>query len=81
VEKKKPSKSKRLSLSEMVRKAISESGETLVSIADKTDISASQLSRFVRGERDLTLGSADEVCKVLGLSLVKDQPESEKPSA
>jgi transcriptional regulator with XRE-family HTH domain len=57
-----------------IREAIQDSGKTLVELSESTHVSPSQLSRFLRGERDLTLTSAARVCEVLGLRLVGVKP-------
>ena len=53
-----------------LKEAIAASGKTLVELSQTTDVSPSQLSRFLRGERDLTFASAARVCEALGLRLV-----------
>lgn len=55
----------RKSLNQMIRDLIVNSNETVSAIAKESDISQSQLSRFINGERDLTLKMADRVCKAL----------------
>jgi plasmid maintenance system antidote protein VapI len=58
-------------MSEVIRRGIRESGLTLVDLGRAADVSPSQLSRFVRGERDLTLSVGLRVAEALGLRLVK----------
>ena len=50
---------------------MSVSGESLAKISLETGISSAVLSRFVRGERTLTLPTADKLARYLGLELVK----------
>jgi len=52
-------------------KAIEDSGKSVRSIALNAGISQPQLSRFVKGERDLLLDAAGKVAKSLGLGLRK----------
>jgi hypothetical protein len=59
---------------EALKAAIADSGQSLYQIANSTAaaghaVSHQQLSRFLRGERDLTLQSAAAVCGVLKLVL------------
>ncbi len=50
---------------------MAKSGESLADIERATGISNAVLSRFVRGERTLTLPTADKLARHLGLELVK----------
>ena len=58
-------------LIEQLRAAIRDSGLTLVEIARRSTVDQPRLSRFVRGQRSLTLESASLVCRALGLRLIK----------
>ena len=58
------------SMAVRLREAIQESGLSLNQLGRQAGIDHSRLSRFVRGERDLTLDSVDKLCRVLGLHLV-----------
>ncbi len=58
-------------ISQALRKAIAKSGESLADLNRATGISTAVLSRFVRGERTLTLPTADKLARHLGLELVK----------
>jgi transcriptional regulator with XRE-family HTH domain len=51
------------------RKAIEESGLTLYAIAKQTGIDQSQLSRFMRSERGLSIKTAEQLAAVVGLKL------------
>jgi transcriptional regulator with XRE-family HTH domain len=61
--------SSRSPLAEPIRSAIRRDGRSLNQIAQATDVSEGVLSRFMRGERDITLGTAEKLCKLLGLKL------------
>ncbi len=54
---------------EQLRKAIRESGQTLNQIGRSSGVGADRLSRFLRGQRDLTLTGAEKICDALGLQL------------
>lgn len=55
--------------SETLRKAILADGRSQNEIAEKAGVQRSQLSRFVRGQRELTTGTVDALLPVLGLQL------------
>lgn len=57
---------------EVIIQAIEDSGKSVRSIALAAGITQPSLFRFVKGERDLLLDSADKVARELGLKLVKD---------
>lgn len=52
-----------------LRDAIRTSGLSLGQLSAASGVNAGQLSRFMRGERGLTLDSAGAVCKALGIDL------------
>jgi len=58
------------SLSEVLREAIRESGMTVYQIAKRAGISQIMVSRFISGERDIRLATADKLAQALGLKLV-----------
>jgi len=58
------------SLSEVLRHAIRESGMTEYQIAKRAGISQIMISRFISGERDIRLATADKLAHALGLKLV-----------
>jgi plasmid maintenance system antidote protein VapI len=53
-----------------LRAAIEESGKSLRELGRATGVGNDILSRFVRGERGITTGTVDKLCRVLGLELV-----------
>jgi len=61
-------------------KANQAGGESLNALARRVGLEDSALSRFVRGERSLTLTSADRVAEALGLRLVQVE-KPEKPAS
>lgn len=60
-----------LPLVDELQQAIRESGLSLNQIGKQTGVSEAQLSRFVRGQRTLTLPAAAKLCVFLGLRLAK----------
>jgi transcriptional regulator with XRE-family HTH domain len=65
-------KAQRRQLADQLRQAIAESGITLYQLSQESGVHRSQLSRFVREERDLGLAMAGKVCEVLGLHLTRE---------
>jgi transcriptional regulator with XRE-family HTH domain len=61
---------KQPTISDRLRQAIKDNGPCLP-LAYKAGVSATGLSRFMRGERSITLRVADRVCLALGLDLKK----------
>jgi plasmid maintenance system antidote protein VapI len=61
-----------LPLTEQLRQAILESGQTRYAIAKATGIGQDVLSRFVRGERGLSMESLDKLGLYLGLRIVRE---------
>jgi transcriptional regulator with XRE-family HTH domain len=58
-------------LADQLRRAIEGSGITLYQLSQASGVHRSQLSRFMRGERDLGLVIADKVCQVLGIGFCR----------
>src|SRR5262245_10877465 len=67
-------------LKEQIREAIRNSGQSLHQLGDACNIGADRLSRFVRGERRLSLEAAEKLCQVLhlGLSPLPGEPPARK---
>jgi len=63
------SKKKARTLSDVLRKAIDESGLSLYRIAKDTRITSQSLLRFRRGDQSLRLDKADALAAYLGLEL------------
>jgi transcriptional regulator with XRE-family HTH domain len=57
------------SIVNQLRRAIKRSGETQYAISKATGVDQSVLSRFLRGERTISLKTAAGLCKHLGLEL------------
>ncbi len=57
-------------LVEQLREAIRKSGRSLYRLGKDSGVGSDQLSRFMRGDRTLTLPAAEKICRVLNLELV-----------
>ncbi len=68
---------KRADLSERIRKAILASGMSVNQFARKAGVSQPQISRFLKGERTLTLPVAEKVFEALGFRLVSPEESTE----
>ena len=64
-------KSKQTTLTNVLRKTMEESGQSLYQIAKDTGIVSQSLLRFKRGETSLRLDKADVLAAYLELELVK----------
>ena len=62
-------RSKRAAFSDEVRNAIEDSGLSRYRIAKDADIDQSTLSRFVHGQRTLSLETVDRLAELLGWHL------------
>jgi plasmid maintenance system antidote protein VapI len=65
-------------ISEAIRAALEDSESSRYAIARECGVSESVLSRFVRGERGLTLDTVDRLAKVLGLTIVVNKPKRKR---
>ncbi len=64
-------KNKPQTLTSQLRQAVADSGETLGELARQTGIHKSALSRFVNGERGLSMNALDALGEHLRLQIVK----------
>ena len=64
-----PKKKQRLSLSDELRQAIERSGVSRYSIWQQTGIDQGSLSKFMDGERGLSIESIDQIAELLGLHI------------
>jgi transcriptional regulator with XRE-family HTH domain len=62
-------------LSDLVRRAIEDCGKTRYEIAKATGVSEGGLSRFMSGERDMTLRLLDRIAPVIGVKFVVERPK------
>ena len=58
--------------------SIRDSGETLNHLAGRTGVDRARVSRFMRGERGLSLESVEAICEALGLQLTSGRPRKPK---
>ncbi|MFO0847214.1 MAG: helix-turn-helix transcriptional regulator [Gemmataceae bacterium] len=66
-------------LVEVLRAAIRDSGLSNTEIEDQTGVDNSAISRFLRGERGLTLESAAKIAQFLGLKVSYPNPSAPDP--
>lgn len=64
-----PKQKQRLSLSDELRQAIEQSGVSRYSIWQQTGIDQGSLSKFMDGERGLSIESIDAIAELLGLHI------------
>ena len=60
---------KRAKLSEQIRQAVDDCGQTRYAISKATGIDQSTLSRFMSGERGLPMGTLDVLAEYLNLNI------------
>lgn len=65
-------------LTDQLRAAVVESGRTLGQITRDTGIDKSALSRFVNGERGVSMEALDKLGEYLRLRIVADKPKTKK---
>lgn len=58
-----------MSISDTIRDAIRQDGRSAYALEVDSGVSRPQITRFLKGERTLTLPAVDALCKVLGLEL------------
>jgi transcriptional regulator with XRE-family HTH domain len=63
-------------VTESLRQAVMDSGQTLTEVAEATGIDLGNLSRFVRGQRWLAPENIDRLAEYLGLVLVRPDKAS-----
>ena len=71
-------KKKRVSLSDELRQAVERSGLSRYAIWQQAGIDQGSMSKFMAGERGLTLESIDKLAELLGLHIVA-KPERHRP--
>jgi transcriptional regulator with XRE-family HTH domain len=70
--------SKAIDLEAQLRDAIGASGQSLNQLGQAAGVDSGRLSRFMRGERGLTLEAAGRLCRVLSLHLAPMAEPSKK---
>ena len=61
------------SMADRIRAAIERDGRTVYRLSQDSGVAQAVIGRFVHGERDLNLRTADRLCEALGLRLVADK--------
>lgn len=64
-------------MTEVLRRAIHESGLTMLKIAEDTGIQRASLIRFARGDQSLRLDVADKLAAYFGLRLIRPERQKE----
>lgn len=59
-----------------LRAAIERSGLTVYALSALAGVTPQQVGRFVKGERDITLGTASKLAQALGMELVSVNRDS-----
>lgn len=72
---KKPTRTK---LTDQVRQAIEECGETRYAICKATGLDNATLCRFISGERGLSMNALDTVAEYLDLHIVSKRPKAKR---
>jgi plasmid maintenance system antidote protein VapI len=57
-------------LADVIRASVERLGWTKYRLAQESGVAQAVVGRFINGERDLKLETADKLCRVLGLRLV-----------
>ena len=63
-----------LTMGETLRQAVRDSGQTLYRVAKDSGVPYATLYRFMSGERDIYLETADKLRAYLGLQLARPRP-------
>jgi plasmid maintenance system antidote protein VapI len=67
-------------LEEQLRDALVQTGLSMNELARRSGVSQPILSRFVRGDRSLTLPVAARLCSMLGLRLCAEEKPAQAPT-
>lgn len=59
-------------LSEALKNALRASGRSLDEIAQQVGLSTTTISRFLNGERDISLSAADKLADIFGLKIAAE---------
>jgi ribosome-binding protein aMBF1 (putative translation factor) len=65
-------------LEQIIRRAIEQDGRPADKLAAASGVDQGIISRFIRGDRTMTLPTADKLCRVLGLELRPRQRKAVK---
>ena len=71
-------RAKPLPISDQLRRVILDCGQTRYAICKATGIGQDVLSRFIHGERGLSMEVLDTLGDYLGLRIVADKPRAKK---
>lgn len=71
---------KQVQIAAVLRDAINSDTRTQYQLAKDSGVSSTQIGRFVRDERSLTIESAGRLCAVLGLELTPIKATRRRPT-
>ena len=58
-----------MSFADLIRTAVKRDGRTAYAIARDSGVNSAVVGRFLKGERDVTLKTAEKICRTLQLEL------------
>ena len=67
-----------MDMSDQVRRAIRNCGLTQYEIAKRTGMTQGALSRFMAGDRDMTLRTLDRIAVTIGVKLTVGRPQTRR---
>ena len=56
-------------ISEIIRRELQSQPDSLRALGERVQVDHTHLSRFINGERGLTLDAVDSICAALGLTI------------
>lgn len=56
-------------VSEIIRRELQQQPDSLRTLAERCGVDHTQLSRFIKGERGLSMTAIDSICEALGLTI------------
>ena len=74
-----PKKKQRTSLSDELRQAVEQSGLSRYSVWQQTGIDQGTMSKFMAGDRGLSIESIDKLADLLGLHICSADAEQRRP--
>lgn len=75
----KPAPSQQSPVSSSIREAVRSRGLSAYRVGQASGVSPRNVSRFLKGESDLSLASADRICVALGLKVVESTRRTSAP--
>lgn len=63
-----------MSFADLIRTTAKRDGRTTYAIARDSGVNSAVVGRFLKGERDVTIKTAEKLCRTLGLELRRVRP-------